>query len=270
LIGRLGEMGAAFVVDLDDAFVAMDDHPEADLYRPLNAVIERAIAASAETWFSTPELARLYDHVAHRHVVMPNMLDPRIWRDWRNPRPVPFQRSAVRMLYMGTNTHGADFALIRPALERLAAERPGQFELTLIGVSPDIENATWLYRQSPPAEHIPYARFARWLRAQGPYDVGLAPLADTRFNSAKSDIKLLDYLALGILPVVQDMAAYRLDPGTADVALHAADWFETLRSVIDDRDAARDRAVRGQHWLWENRAVAAIAPTMIGRLEDLL
>jgi len=270
LIGRLGEMGAALVVDLDDAFVAMDDHPEADLYRPLNAVIERAIAASAETWFSTPELARLYGHVAHRHVVMPNMLDPRIWRDWRNPRPAPFQRSAVRMLYMGTNTHGADFALIRPALERLAEERPGQFELTLIGVSPGIENATWLYRQSPPAEHIPYARFARWLRAQGPYDVGLAPLADTRFNSAKSDIKLLDYLALGILPVVQDSAAYRLDPRSADVALHATDWFETLRSVVDDRDAARDRAVRGQHWLWENRAVAAIAPTMIGRLEDLL
>jgi len=270
LIGRLGEVGAALVVDLDDAFVAMDDHPEADLYRPLNAVIERAIAASAETWFSTPELARLYGHVAHRHAVMPNMLDPRIWRDWRNPRPVPFQRSAVRMLYMGTNTHGPDFALIRPALERLAQERPGQFELTLIGVSPDIENATWLYRQSPPAEHIPYARFARWLRAQGPYDVGLAPLADTRFNGAKSDIKLLDYLALGILPVVQDIAAYRLDPESTDVALHAADWFETLRGVIDDRDAARDRAVRGRHWLWENRTVAAIAPTMIERLESLL
>ena len=108
------------------------------------------------------------------------------------------------------------------------------------------------------------------MRAQGPYDVGLAPLADTRFNSAKSDIKLLDYLALGILPVVQDSAAYRLDPRSADVALRATDWFETLRSVVDDRDAARDRAVRGQHWLWENRAVAAIAPTMIGRLEDLL
>lgn len=269
LIGRLGDMGAALVVDVDDAFCAMEDHPEADLYRPLNQAIEHAIAASAETWFSTPALARLYGHVAHRHVVMPNMLDPRIWRDWRNPRPAPFQRSAVRMLYMGTNTHGADFALIRPALERLAVERPGQFELTLIGVSPDIENATWLYRQSPPAEHIPYARFVRWLRAQGPYDVGLAPLADTRFNSAKSDIKLLDYLALGVLPVVQDCPAYRLDPAMAEGAIYATDWFETLRGLIDDRAEAGLRAAKGTNLLWEKRSVAAIAATMVARLDAL-
>lgn len=270
LIGTLGEMGAALVADVDDAFCAMDDHAEADVYRPLNAVIEHVIAASAETWFSTPELARLYGHVAHRHAVMPNMLDPRIWRDWRHARPVPFQRSAVRMLYMGTNTHGADFALIRPALERLAAERPGQFELTLIGVSPDIENATWLYRQAPPAEHIAYPRFVRWLRAQGPYDIGLAPLADTRFNSAKSDIKMLDYLALGILPVVQDCPAYRRDSGAGRVAVHASDWFETLRALIDDRESARAKAALGQSWLWERRGVATIAGAMMDRLDALL
>jgi hypothetical protein len=270
LIGTLGQMGAALVVDVDDAFCALDDHAEADRYRPLNAAIEHAIAASAETWFSTPQLARLYGHVAHRHAVMPNMLDPRIWRDWRNPRPAPFQRSAVRMLYMGTNTHGPDFAVIRPALERLAAERPGQFELTLIGVSPDIENATWLYRQSPPAENIPYPRFVRWLRGQGPYDIGLAPLADTRFNSAKSDIKMLDYLGLGILPVVQDCPAYRLDSEAARVAVHASDWFETLRGLIDDRDSARARAAPGQSWLWETRGVATIAARMVERLDALL
>ncbi|HWI87397.1 MAG TPA: glycosyltransferase [Sphingomonas sp.] len=270
LVGRLGDLGAALVVDLDDAFVAMDDHPEAAIYRPLNAAIERAIAASAESWFSTPELARLYAHVAHRHAIMPNMLDPRIWRDWRHKRPEPFARSAVRMLYMGTNTHGPDFALIRPALERLAEERPGQFELTLIGVSPDIENATWLYRQSPPAESIPYARFVRWLRAQGPYDVGLAPLADTGFNRAKSDIKLLDYAALGMLPMVQDIEAYRGDPNAAGIALFASDWFEALRQVIDDRDAARARAAGAEAYVWEKRSVANVAGPMLARLEALL
>jgi len=270
LVGTLGDMGAALVVDVDDAFVAMDDHPEAAVYRPLNAVIERAIAAAAETWFSTPELARLYAHVAHRHAIMPNMLDPRIWRDWRNARPAPFGRSAVRMLYMGTNTHGADFALLRPALERLADERPGCFELTLVGVGHDIEGAPWLYRQSPPGDMIAYPRFVRWLRSQGPYDVGLAPLVETPFNRAKSDIKLLDYLALGMLPVVQDCPAYRLDPDADRVARHASDWFETLRGVIDDRDGARDSAAAGHSWLWEKRTVAAIAAPMIARLEALL
>ena len=270
LVGTLGTMGAALVVDVDDAFVAMDDHAEAELYRPLNAAIEHAIAASAETWFSTPALAELYRHVAHRSAVMSNTLDPRIWRDWRQARPEPFRQGKVRMLYMGTATHGADFAMIRPALDRLWAERGGRFDVTLVGIASDVEPAPWLHRVAPPPDAIAYPRFVRWLRGQGPFDIGLAPLADTRFNSAKSDIKLLDYLALGLLPVVQDCPAYRLDPEAEQVAIHAADWFTTLLGLIDDRDAACMRAVRGQSWLWEKRGVPAIAEAMVARLGALL
>ncbi len=270
LVARLGAMGAALVVDVDDAFCALDDHPEADLYRPLNAAIERAIAASAETWFSTPRLAELYAHAAHRHAVMPNTLDPRIWRDWRHPRPAPLAGDRVRMLYMGTGTHGPDFAKLRPALERLWQEREGRFDLTLIGIAADVAPAPWLHRLTPPADAIAYHRFVRWLRSQGPFDVGLAPLADTRFNGGKSDVKLLDYVALGLVPVVQDCPAYRLDPAAARVALFATDWFETLRSLIDDRSAARDKAVAGAPWLWARRSVATVAGDMVARLEALL
>ena len=270
LVGTLGAMSAALVVDVDDAFVAMDDHAEAEQYRPLNAAIEHAIAASAETWFSTPALAELYGHVSHRRAVMPNMLDPRIWRDWRQARPAPFRGDKVRMLYMGTATHAADFAMIRPALDRLWTEREGRFDVTLVGIASDIEPAPWLHRLAPPADAIAYPRFVRWLRGQGPFDIGLAPLADTRFNSAKSDIKLLDYLALGLLPVVQDCRAYRLDPDAGKVAIHAADWFATLLDLIDDRDGACIRAARGQSWLWEKRGVPVIAEAMIARLDALL
>jgi O-antigen biosynthesis protein len=270
LIGQLGTIGAALVVDVDDAFVALDDHPEAARYRPLNAVIEHAIAASAESWFSTPELARLYAHVSHRKAVVPNALDPRIWRDWRRPRPEALACDRVRMLYMGTGTHGPDFAAMRPALDRLWQAGEGRFDVTLIGIAPDVEPAPWLHRLPPPADAIAYPRFVRWLREQGPFDVGLAPLVDTPFNRAKSDIKLLDYLALGLLPVVQDCPAYRLDSDAEAVALHACDWFETLRDVIDTPDRFRERAAGGQSWLWERRSVAGIAQAMVARLEELL
>jgi O-antigen biosynthesis protein len=271
LVLTLGRMGAALVVDMDDAFAAIGpDHPEAAIYRPLNAAIERAIAAAAETWFSTAELARAYAQVAHRHAIVPNAIDPRIWRDWRHPRPRPFESDKVRMLYMGTRTHGADFAMIRPALDRLDEERRDRFELTIVGVASEIEGAHWLRRASPPAEAIAYPRFVRWLRGQGPFDAGLAPLVDTSFNRAKSDIKLLDYAALRLLPVVSDAPAYRADPAIGRFAVHAGDWFEALRDVIDDRDRARDRADGAHAHLWRHRTVAGIAPMMVDRLEALL
>jgi hypothetical protein len=81
---------------------------------------------------------------------------------------------------------------------------------------------------------------------------------------------LLDYLALGLLPVAQDCPAYRLDPDADGVAVHASDWFEVLRTLIDDPGSARARLAGGQSWLWEKRAVATIAGPMIARLEALL
>ena len=201
--------------------------------------------------------------------MIPNAIDPRIWRDWRHPRPEPFARSVVSMLYMGTSTHGADFALIRPALERLAAERPGRFDLTLVGVTPDAAPATWLYRQSPPAQSVGYSRFVRWLRAQGPYDIGLAPLADTAFNRAKSDIKLLDYAALGLLPIVSEGPAYRADPVFGAQAVFATDWLGALRAAIDDRADGRARAAAAHAHVWTKRGTSGIAPMMVERLEAL-
>jgi glycosyltransferase involved in cell wall biosynthesis len=268
LVGRLGAIGATLVTDIDDAFrIIGPDHPEAAFYRPLVAALDRAVAASAETWFSTKKVADAYAAIAHSPFVLPNALDPRLWRDWRMQRPTILSGNRVRMLYMGTYTHDADLERLRPALDRLHDERPGCFDLTLVGVTSETAPAPWLTRLSPPGDAVAYPRFVRWLRSQGPFDVGLAPLADSTFNRAKSDVKLLDYAALGLLPVVEDAPAYRSDPHAGDIAVHAADWFRALLSILDDRDEARRRALRASDHVWRKRAVSGIAPVMLARLE---
>ena len=174
---------------------------------------------------------------------------------------------------MGTATHAGDFGGMRPGLERLWAERPGSFEVTLIGVDPDAPPGPYLTRLSPPAEAIPYARFVRWLRDQGPFDVGLAPLIHTPFNHAKSDIKLLDYLALGILPVVSDCPAYRADAETAEHAVLVENlvecWYEALIRIMDDPDAARAKALAGHDFVWQRRTAARTGAMMFDRLMAL-
>lgn len=270
LVRGLGEVGAALVVDVDDAFTLIGpDHPEHGLYRPLNAALDRLVAAAAETWFSTPELADAYARQAPRAVIVPNAIDPRLWRDWRHPRPRAFAGSKVRMLYMGTHTHGPDFAMIRPALDQLHAERGDAFDVTLIGVDPDLASAPWMHRLAPPAEAVSYPRFVRWLRAQDPFDLGLAPLTDTPFNRCKSDIKALDYAALGILPLLSDGPSYRGDPRLGRFALFASEngWLDALRAVLDDRDAAAGRAAALHGWLWDNRVVGRSAAGLVARLE---
>lgn len=270
LIRTLAATGAALVVDVDDAFRLIGgEHPEAAHYRPLNHALERAMGAAAEAWFSTAPLRDLYRDIAGPSAIVPNALDPRLWRDWRAPPRRILDGERVRMLYMGTHTHAADFAHIRPALDALAAERPGAFDVTLIGITADVPPAPWLARLSPPADAVSYPRFVRWLRGQGPFDIGLAPLAPTPFNAGKSDVKLLDYAALGLLPVVEDCAAYRADPAAARIAVHAGDWLATLRAVLDDREAVRARAAAAWDHLWQARNAAAAGARLLARLRRL-
>ena len=274
LIRTLGRMDAVLVTDIDDAFALIDDgHPERAHYAPLNAALERLVAASAEGWFSTEIVAAAYPRAGVRRIV-PNGIDPRIWRDYRRPRPRIFAQDKVRLLYMGTATHAADLALIRPALDRLAAEHPNRFDVTIIGIAPDCEPAPWLHRLSPPADAIAYPRFVRWLRDQGPFDIGLAPLVDSPFNDAKSDIKLLDYAALGLLPLVSDCPAYRADPAAADHAVRvhggADAWYDALRRILDDRADHADRAARLHDHLWASRTVTDQGRFLADRLAALV
>ena len=272
LVRRLGEIGAALVVDVDDAFTLIGrDHAEYDFYRPLNAALDRAIAASAETWFSTAGLADAYATLAPRSAIVANSLDPRLWRDWRRQRPAPFSSDRVRMVYMGTHTHGPDFAATRPALDQLHAERGDGFDLTVIGIAPDLAPAPWLQRLAPPADAVSYPRFVRWLREQGPFDLGLAPLADNAFNRCKSDIKALDYASLAILPLVSEGPSYRADPQLARHALfaHADGWLDALCAVLDDREDAARRALAAQAHVREKRSVATVGPMLVDRLEAL-
>ena len=270
LVGRLGAQGGMLVADVDDGFRAIDDdHPEHAFYAPLSDVLDRVVASAAETWFSTPALAALYRPVAGPGRIIPNGLDPRLWRDFRAPPREPFGDGALRLLYMGSYTHGGDFAHLLPALDALADERRDAFSLTLVGVASEVAERPWLTRVAPPADAVSYPRFVRWLRAQGPFDAGLAPLAPTAFNLGKSDVKLLDYAALGLLPVVEDCDAYRADPRFADAAWYARDWRAALADILDDRDRARTMAARARALLWNERDAGGAGRRMLARIEAL-
>ncbi|MFD1810584.1 hypothetical protein ACFSHQ_28045 [Gemmobacter lanyuensis] len=87
----------------------------------------------------------------------------------------------------------------------------------------------------PPEAAGSYPRFVRWLVENAQFDVGIAPLVGSTFNGAKSDIKFLDYAALGLVPMVSEGPAY-----AKVIALGLAigcrsdpeDWFEKAARIV--------------------------------------
>jgi glycosyltransferase involved in cell wall biosynthesis len=85
-------------------------------------------------------------------------------------------------------------------------------------------------------------------------DVGIAPLRDTPFNHAKSDIKLLEYSASGIPWIGSSLSAYeglRKEWGIGRTAGKPAQWLKHLRDLKDpvrraDEGEALREAVRSR------------------------
>jgi Glycosyl transferase family 2/Methyltransferase domain/Glycosyl transferases group 1 len=266
--------GIPVVLDTDDAFHLMDeDHADFASYQTRLEAYAFTLDRAAEVWCSTPALAKSLSGVGPNAIVVANSLDPRLWRRYRQRVEPTRKTHGLQILYAGTKTHGSDLGELLPTLDALAGEVP--FGLAVVGVAQEVPERPWLRRIRPGVDTL-YPRYARWLRQQSwAFDVGIAPLADTEFNRLKSDVKLLEYLALGLVPLVSDLDPY----ASSDVVLPEMmattpdQWAERLRLLATD-DAALAEATTAslgrQELVWETRSAALTGETLANRLADLV
>ena len=228
--------GITLLYDLDDDLRHVPrDHPDALLLRPRARLVSRLVRDADAVWVSTPalaaSLAELHDDVR----VVDNGLDERLWA--AAPPPPPRQ-GPVRILFMGTATHDADFAIVEGALARLKSVFAEHVSVELLGVSNRADLPSWVNRVGMPVNAtLSYPGFVNWITRQH-WDIAIAPLADTPFNRCKSAIKTLDYAALGLPVLASDRAVYRGTladgPGGRLVPDDENAWFVALARLVRD------------------------------------
>jgi GT2 family glycosyltransferase len=251
--GRLAayrdQIGATLVFDLDDDLLSIPpNHPDARDLRPRAKVVRRMLQAADVVWLSTHGLAERLASLRPDATVLENCLDERIW----TPPPVPSGDRPVRILCMGTTSHDLDFAMIEPALTRLKAEYGDRIAIDVLGMTSRHELPAGLKRMHVPVSAFrSYPGFVQWLTSIQPaWHIGLAPLLATRFNLCKSDLKAMDYAALGLAVLASDTPVYRgsLADGPAGmlVANEAGAWYAALDRLVRDPDARRAVASRSR------------------------
>ena len=258
LVSKTRDAGTAVVVDVDDSFASLEPGTaEYELYQPRLAALRYLIDEADAVTVSTPGIAEAFDIDGDtRTRVVANTLDPRSWRRYPRPDQVKARdpQARLRVLYMGTATHDDDFEVVVDALDEWAEVE--DFELTIIGAVRNPPNRSWIRKLDVPPRLGLYPRFTHWLVDQPQFDIGLAPLRDTEFNAGKSDIKFLDYCAIGAVPVLSDVDAYAGDSHEFELAYHASSeteaWVTALsRAATEIRDGARIEERR--EWLWRCR-----------------
>lgn len=249
------------IVELDDDLTATRPATEGHLEYLANAptllaLLERASSLSV----STQALRERFSYLGARSEVFTAVLSDRLWR-----APAKSRRAdgRVRALYFGNRTHGDDLEVILPALDQVAVNNP-DFELLLVGVASGSQldelrrGRAWMSCVDVPEAARQYPAFVGWLRELSPrVDFAIAPLEDTELNTHKSDLKLLEYLGLGLRTVASAVGPYRdaSVPGVEVVPNTITDWIDALSSIVAEvrSDGAR---IDGLPWLVEHRMLS--------------
>lgn len=244
---------AKLVYDVDDDIFAVDYQASQWHQRPeLVTIAEYLLSLSDTVTVSTPVLADIMSKYNDNVVVLPNY----IHRDLITmDRP---QRDNVTVGWTPSPSHGPDAAYVAPMLRRFLNRNP-TIDFHIMG---------WDYR----AEHRLRGRHTPWAHDLWDYyrgidfDIGIAPLVDSRFNRSKSHLKALEYAALGIPIVASDVEPYRdfvLDGVTGFLVKHDHEWGKRLFELSQDQAMRTDMGVKARehakqftiqdHWQqWEH------------------
>ncbi len=128
--------------------------------------------------------------------------------------------------WVAGSEHERDLTLL-PIVDALAQllERHKQLRVLTIGLRLPLRSERYEFRPKVP--------FGELLGAMADIDIGIAPLADTPFNQARSDVKLKEYTSVGAAWLASPVGAYR-DMGNKEGGRLVADeeWFEAIDALV--------------------------------------
>ncbi len=280
LVNRIQLKGAKIVYSLDDNF--FDLVLENKGWPPMEflPIVVFLLRQADGVLVSTPALRERLLEYNSNIFVLANQLDERLLVI-RHPDEINPLVASNRIVigYMGTITHDEDFLMVLPALKAIHQHYPGLVDVQVIGVVRSEETKKELQQISvryirPKPDENEYPLFMLWYTGYIHWDIAISPLRETPFTRCKSDIKFLDYAAIGAAGIFSQTLAYsstvhhREDGWIAENSPQA--WEEALETLIQDNALRLKIARNASHYLYSERILAQRATDWVNIVERLI
>ncbi len=272
--------GAHLIYAIDDDLIEVLAHDADPSKAELPQVIEFFLRQADGVLVTTVPLRQRFAHFNPNIVVVPNALDERLLLNGRLPESEsPFGPRRKVIGYMGTFTHDDDLAMILPALQAVCERHPGAIEIQIVGAIGRAETLQ-LLKDLPVrvlrvrAEETEYPLFMLWFGSRVRWDVAIAPLRNTRFNECKSDVKFLDYSAIGTPGVYSRVRAYASSVRHMETGWLAGNevdaWVDALEELLADDELRARLAGKAARYLYTERILDRCAHNWLEALDSLL
>jgi hypothetical protein len=238
------EQGYHVVVDMDDDLETISQtNPAWAVYHPrsgVRSVVEKhswlhardACRNASATTLSSLALLERYGY-GHGTVI-------------RNFVPehylaIPWDDSTVIGWGGSMRSHAEDVPVMGSSIRRLIDEGHGFIQ---VGPPGGLKDALRLSEEPVSTGPVTMDLWAQTLAEN--IGIGVAPLATTKFNRAKSRLKPLEYASLGIPMVMSDVDEYRAFHDNFGIGLLARkpqNWYQRLKQLLDNEEYRQGQAL---------------------------
>lgn len=244
-----------FVMELDDTVFSIPAHNIASTVyypgSPLTGISYSQIKLSDALIVSTPGLKDQLS-IYHRNIhVVENAIDLSLWRC--SP---PQVRQRVNIGWVGGATHTKDLETIKDVIFEVLGRNKNVVFKCVHGCPEFFKHkpdCSWLDSNDPRYDKSrvcprcggidrlewthdfkPVEKYPKWVSSQK-FDIGIAPLEDNNFNRAKSNLRWLEYSAMGIPTVASNVGHFKevLKHGENGFLAETKDeWIQAIESLI--------------------------------------
>lgn len=198
----------------------------------------QALTQSDRMIVTTQPLLDHYQRYVSDVRIVPNALD----KQWLGLCKPPQKRNRLRVGWVGAGQHHGDLELITEVVRELAKE----VDWVFMGMSIDAIRPLLKEFHS----FVSIADYPKKM-SELDLDIAIAPLEDNIFNRCKSNLRLLEYGAMGWPVVCSDVYPFSTsNPPVIKVENKKEAWINAIRILFDDKKRKKNASELNQ-WLYK-------------------
>ena len=229
ILKKIAKAKTPYVIDVDDYWVLPKYNPAYWAYRQgIKSAIKDAIHYADAVTCTTNQLAVKVKELNKNVVVLPNCLDYE-HEQWKHTR---IENEKFKIGWIGGITHHEDLKLIVDAITRIGEE--GIADFYLCGYTDnDIWNQIVNMFKGDWFHVVRGTNAASYGEVYKHFDLVVAPLQKTPFNSCKSELKILEASAYEVPVVVSAVEPYTNHIDNGGVIFAKPDeWYESIKQAM--------------------------------------
>ncbi|MDR0911304.1 MAG: CDP-glycerol glycerophosphotransferase family protein [Methanobrevibacter sp.] len=153
------------------------------------------------------------------------------------------KENIINIAYYGRLIHDNDVLMIKEAIENIIKKFKKRHNIavnfTVIGGFKDEHKPTWFKKADTHKWGMTFIPFMEYLRNNSNFDILIAPLEENYFNKSNSELKYIEFSALGIPGIYSDVTPYNTvvkDGLNGLLAKDTKEWEEKLEKLILDEN----------------------------------